>query len=494
MARNPSATVQGEGKPWLFLPFGLAPAVLAGYLTVAVADEMARAGVPLASVSALVTAMFVPATLMFLWAPLVDLFGRRQRWLLAGVSMLCLAAAGLALVGRATSVLPLLVALGALGGFGYSLVSAAQKGLAVELFAPSRRIAAAGWAGAGSGIGLAAGGGMVAASAHLSPLGTALLLIALVGLPPLIAVAAFERFTSSGPRESTLRTLANDAGRLLGSRPGLLAMAICVLPFASRGAALMVGALGMDFAATAEFVAGRAGPGKSLAFAAGVLLGARLWKWIGTRRGYLISGIGFVAFSLNRADWAPDADGLRRDGLWIRIPAGSIAVCGAGHHPRDGRAESRSDAGGRPRCGRQPAQRLSATGGWLGTRRGRLADAAGGRRGGRPRRPGRLPALREVAGSAPVAPRVVSDWSIQPRMSRAIDQHADDQPGVLPDRLSIAEIATARTCAGVRSAGACSKGCRSPRVLRARCGTRAARDPRSSRHAARGSRVRAASN
>jgi MFS family permease len=272
--------------------------VVVGYLTVAVADELVRAGVPFASVSVTVTAVFVPATLMFLWAPLIDLYGRRQHWLVAGVSMLCIAAAGLALAGRATSVLPLLVALSALSGFGYSLVSAAHKGLAVELFAPSRRVAAAGWAGTGSGIGLAIGGGVLAASVHLSSQGTALLLIALAGFPALVSLAVLERWVSLGSREPTLRDLARDTGRLLRSRPGSLALAICVLPFASSGAALMVGALGVDFDATAGFVAGWAGPGKSLAFAAGALLGAWLWQRIGTRRGYVISGIGFVAFSL----------------------------------------------------------------------------------------------------------------------------------------------------------------------------------------------------
>ena len=140
--------------PWLFLPFGLAPAVAVGYLMVAVTDELSRTGMPLGSVSLLVTAVFVPPTLMFVGAPLVDLVSRRQRWLLAGLVLLCVAAAGLALTHRTPSGFPWLVWFGVLAGVGYSLVSVSQKGLAVELFAPSRRVAAAGWAGAGSGIGL----------------------------------------------------------------------------------------------------------------------------------------------------------------------------------------------------------------------------------------------------------------------------------------------------------------------------------------------------
>jgi len=270
-----------------------------GYLTVAVVDELTRAGVPLGSVSILVTATFLPAAFMFVWAPMVDLVGRRQRWLLAGIAMLCIAAAGLALTRRTPSGFPLLVSFGALGGFGYSLVSVSQKGLAVGLFAPIRRVAAAGWVGAGSGIGLAAGGAALTATAHLFPLGVACLLIVLAGFPAVVSLAVLERYLAPRPEAApTLRTIAQDTGRLLVSRRGLLALAICVLPFAESAAALMVGALGMDFDTTSEIVGIWAGTGKSLAFAAGSLLGARLWQRTGTRAGYLLAGIGLALFSL----------------------------------------------------------------------------------------------------------------------------------------------------------------------------------------------------
>ncbi len=211
----------------------------------------------------------------------------------------CIAAAGLALTVRTPSGFPLLVSFGALGGFGYSLVSVAQKGLAVGLFEPMRRVAAAGWVGAGSGIGLAAGGGVLTATAHLSPLGVASLLIAMAGVPAVVSLAVLERYLAPRPlAAATLRTLAQDTGRLLGSRRGLLALVICVLPFASSAAALMVGALGVDFDTSAEVVGIWAGTGKSLAFAAGALVGARFWQRTGTRAGYLLTGIGLALFSL----------------------------------------------------------------------------------------------------------------------------------------------------------------------------------------------------
>jgi MFS family permease len=286
-------------RPWLFFPFGLAPAVVIGYAMVAVADELVRAGVPLGPVSVVVAAAFLPATLVFLWAPLVDVVGSRRRWVLAGTLLLCASAAGMALAPRSTSALPSLVALSALAGFGYSLVSAAQKGLAVALFAPDRRVLAAGWTGTGSGIGLAVGGGMLAVSAHLTPIVMALLLVAVAGLPVVSSLAALGRHLATRPQETlTLRIVAKETGRLFGTATGLLALAICVLPFGSSAAALMVGALGPDFQASASFVGAWAGTAKSLAFAAGALLGARLWERIGTMPGLLVAGGGMVALSL----------------------------------------------------------------------------------------------------------------------------------------------------------------------------------------------------
>lgn len=299
LACEPPADPDTQAAPWLFLSFGLAPAVVIGYAMIAVADELSRAGVPLGSVSVLVTAAFVPATLGFLWAPLLDVVGRRQHWVLGGVLLLCVAVAGLVSAPRTASALPWLGALSALAGLGYSLVSVGQKGLAVTLFEPARRVVAAGWAGTGSGIGLAVGGGMLAAAPHLSMPASALLLVLVAGGPAVASLVLVARQLPPAPPEaSTLRVVVRDTGRLLGTTPGMFALAVCVLPFGSSAAALMVGALGPDFHASAAFVGAWAGTAKSLAYAAGALLGARLCVRIGNRSGFFVCGIAFIAFAL----------------------------------------------------------------------------------------------------------------------------------------------------------------------------------------------------
>jgi MFS family permease len=299
LAGESRTDLDAEAPPWLFLPFGLAPAAVIGYVMVAVADELVRAGVPLGSVSVVVAAAFLPATFLFLWAPLVDAVGRRQQWVSAGVLLLCIAAAGLAPAPRVTKMVPVFVLLSAFAGFGYSLVSAAQKGLAVSPFTPARRVVAAGWTGTGSGIGLALGGGLLAVSAQLPAFAIVVLLVAVTALPVAASLAVLGRQKAPRPQETVaLRVVVQETGRLFGTPPGLLALAVCVLPFGSSAAALMVGALGSDFHASASFVGAWAGTAKSVAFAAGALLGAKLWERLGTMPGLLVAGGGMIALAL----------------------------------------------------------------------------------------------------------------------------------------------------------------------------------------------------
>jgi MFS family permease len=308
----------------LFLPFGLAPAVVVGYVMIAVSDALSRAGVPLGSVSILMTAAFLPATLMFLWAPLIDTVGRRQRWILAGVMVLCAAAAGLALAPHTEAGLPFLLPFSAMAGFGYSLVSAAQKGLAVELLAPERRVAAAGWTGAGSGIGLAVSGGLLAASGHLSPFNTMLTLVALAGLPALVALVLLEhRMRSRARATTTLRDVVTDTRLLFGTGPGRLTLAICVLPIGSSATFLMLGALGPDFQSSAAMVGTGVGAARSLAMAVGALLGAKLWLRLGTKSGCWQSRGHRKALP----SWSP-ATGSSPARRWRRFPASSSKQSG----------------------------------------------------------------------------------------------------------------------------------------------------------------------
>jgi predicted MFS family arabinose efflux permease len=121
----------------------------------------------------------------------------------------------------------------------------------------------------------------------------------LTALPVAASLAVLERRKGLRLQDTAgLRVVVQETGRLFGTSRGQLALAVCVLPFGSSAAALMVGSLGPDFHASASFVGAWAGTAKSLAFAAGALLGAKLWERIGTLPGLLVVGGGMIALAL----------------------------------------------------------------------------------------------------------------------------------------------------------------------------------------------------
>ena len=67
----------------LILPFG----AVSGYLTVALAYSLSRAGMSVTNVGLLIALYLVPQSWKFLWAPIVDTTLSRKRWYAIGVSL-----------------------------------------------------------------------------------------------------------------------------------------------------------------------------------------------------------------------------------------------------------------------------------------------------------------------------------------------------------------------------------------------------------------------
>jgi PAT family beta-lactamase induction signal transducer AmpG len=70
------------------LPFG----AVNGYLTVAIAYQLAQAGVSAESIGALIALSFMPQTWKFLWAPIVDLTLSSKSWYVIGAVLSALGA------------------------------------------------------------------------------------------------------------------------------------------------------------------------------------------------------------------------------------------------------------------------------------------------------------------------------------------------------------------------------------------------------------------
>ena len=66
----------------LILPFG----AMSGYLTVAVAYLLSKAGVGVEQIAELVAVSFIPQTWKFLWAPIADITWSRKRCAVSSAS------------------------------------------------------------------------------------------------------------------------------------------------------------------------------------------------------------------------------------------------------------------------------------------------------------------------------------------------------------------------------------------------------------------------
>ena len=87
----------------LMLPFGAA----GGYVGVAMGYVLAKAGVPVAEIAALIGVDYIPSALKFLWAPVVDTTLSRKGWYGIGGCGVALGIGALGLIPHPEHAMPL---------------------------------------------------------------------------------------------------------------------------------------------------------------------------------------------------------------------------------------------------------------------------------------------------------------------------------------------------------------------------------------------------
>lgn len=130
-----------------------------GFFTQALPVLMREMGVSLEGIG-LTSLLAAPWALKFLWAPLVERWSSRRRWLMSLVGAAAVVSAGVALVDPTTALWAVLV-----GVFLVNLVAATQDiatdGLAITLLPPEQRGLANGVQVAGYRVGMVIGGGFL---------------------------------------------------------------------------------------------------------------------------------------------------------------------------------------------------------------------------------------------------------------------------------------------------------------------------------------------
>jgi MFS family permease len=291
----------------LYLPFGM----VSGYLAVALAYQLRKAGVPVAEIAGLLAFSTAPHVFKVFWAPIVDTVFNAKGWYTLGAVVVALgvAVAGALPLGPAS--MPYLGPLAFVLNVAVTFIAMSADILMAHATTPAEKGQAGGWSQAGNlgGAGLGGGAGLWMAT-HLSPpwisscvLGIAILLctLPLLVLPPP---------SHEHRRPSYLQSLwgvAKDVWNIARARAGYLALLIFILPLATGTAGSLFSSIAGDWRASADLVAVVAGVAGGVFSAVGSIAGGYVCDWMDRKTAYaLFAGLqGLCALAMGLAPHTP---------------------------------------------------------------------------------------------------------------------------------------------------------------------------------------------
>jgi MFS family permease len=285
----------------LIVPFGM----MSGYLTVALAYLLSKAGLSVEQVGALVAVSFVPHTWKFLWAPIIDTTLRRRTWYALGT---LLSAAGIFASGAVpatAAALPLLTVVVLVSNVAVTFLAMAVESLMAYSTPDAEKGRAAGWFQAGNlgGGGIGGGAGLWMAQVLPEPWMAAAVLAAVcvaccgglwfVAEPPI--VHRTKRYWHE------LVDVGKDLWRVARSRGGYLALLICFLPIGSGSASGLWSAVADDWHASANTVALATGVFSGVVSAIGCIVGGFICDRIDRKAAYGLYGLLLAAAAIGMA-------------------------------------------------------------------------------------------------------------------------------------------------------------------------------------------------
>ncbi len=295
-------------RTWLFLPLFAPFGISAGYVSVALGFILGKAGLPIATIGALVALSVWPQTWKILWAPIVDTVGNPKLWYGLGAALTGLTILAMSMVHAVAGGIPLLSVLIVISSVASTLVSMSTEIFMAHFVPKEAQGRASGWGQAGNlgGAGIGGGIGLLLAEHVAMPWVSGLVLAliciscwaAVMLLPPAPRGHRQQRYLDS------LGTVARDVWSLARSRLGYLALIIMLLPIASGGAQGLWSAISSEWGASANLVALVNGVVGGLVMALGCLFGGYICDKIDNKAAYAMFGIGagIVAVLMG---WAP---------------------------------------------------------------------------------------------------------------------------------------------------------------------------------------------
>jgi MFS family permease len=275
----------------MILPFG----VIGGFLQVSVAYLLAKAGVPVDRIAALIAISYLPHTWKFLWAPIADITLTRKSWYVIACVM---TAAGLwataALPATATG-LRVLTMVVLVSNFAVTFLGMSVESLMAYDTSEDEKGRAGGWFQAGNlgGTGIGGGAGLWLAQHLPQPWMSG----AVLGVACLACCAALARIPEPAASHrgenlgKSLLHVVQDLWSVARSRTGFLALFLCFLPIGSGAASGLWSAVASDWHASADTVALVTGVIGGVASAVGCLIGGWLSDRMNRQWAYALYGV-----------------------------------------------------------------------------------------------------------------------------------------------------------------------------------------------------------
>jgi MFS family permease len=268
---------------------------MSGYLTVAVAYLLSKAGVSVEQIAELIAVSFIPQTWKFLWAPIADTTLSRKTWyVLAAI----VSAAGIYLTGAVPATggyLTVLYLVVLVSNVAVTFLAMAVESLMVYGTPPEERGRAAGWFQAGNlgGAGLGGGAGLWMAENLPEPwmavavlaVACALCIVALRCVPEPPSLSRTDRYWRR------IADVLNDLWQVARARPGFLALLICFLPIGTGAVSGLWSAVADDWHASADTVALVTGVVGGIVSAVGCLVGGYLCDRMDRKTAYALYGL-----------------------------------------------------------------------------------------------------------------------------------------------------------------------------------------------------------
>ena len=293
----------GAQHPWvyavLYFPMGL----MLGYPSVALGYLGSRAGLPIASIAAIVGMSFLPHGFKFIWAPLGDYTLARKPWYLIAASGMAIGVFAITVTPISARTVPLLSALVLAANLVSTFLAFATEGLLAHNTTAATRGRAAGWFQSGNQFGQTGGGGIgLLLMKHLAePWMAGAALGALILSCSLCLVLLDEPPRGSGAASVAAR--ARDAWRelmsVIQSRAGRTGLLLAILPIGTGAAQFLFGSLGPEWHASADVASFVLGAGGGLAIVVGCMSGGYIADYMSKTKAYALAcAIGVVAVAV----------------------------------------------------------------------------------------------------------------------------------------------------------------------------------------------------